>query len=561
MRNKTHAVEDWMREVIASLPQAEHIDENDFAAWAEALQAMDDFHPVSWHAKRLAGIGGSEAGVAEAQADVDDGVMPDSSRHMPTGLVQDKLVRRLPREPEPAMIRGNRVEEIAAERFLEQTKATRRPDLEAKVGQFSGAVPGHPWMVGNPDLVAEMPDGTIVLADIKAPNDPTRTAEREYVAQLHHYRRIMEAGGVVPDQMMLAKFDYKHFAIITVPVDYDADLERKILRGGDSLWQHVLEGREPDMSHCEVPKPDWESLDEADRTEVRLTIKDAEERLVLEKLAEKAIKADIDTQTDRIREAIGRLGPLRGVKSADLGFELAGFRNMLNVDETGFVEAMRAAGADEAAIDSAYKTKSQYNAEAMAARLAELGENPEVYRERSLDSKKAVEALAAAGIDYAQAFGDVATEKATFTVSKPKKGEPAEIFEAMEDYVNQTIPNMRAALFDPMDNPSSNAEQDTGAAPDPQPLEADETPDEPSRASAVTEQPAESSAESAQSLFDEVMGGAESLFTGASKTNAVAEADNAEQTPDDDPAGDPPAPEPAPSKTPRKDPLESFFPG
>lgn len=540
---------DWMMEAIRDLPQAGQIREDDFAAWAEAVQAMDDFHPLSWHIQRLRGIGGSEAGVAVAQAEVDDGVMPDSSRHTPTGLVRDKLVQRLPHPPEAAMLRGNRVEELAIERFLEQTGATRRVDLEQKVGQFSGAVPDHPWMVGNPDLVAEMPDGSVILADIKAPNEPSRTAEPEYVAQLHHYRRIMATAGVTPDQMMLAKFDYKHFNVITVPVDFDADLETKLLRGGDSLWQHVLDGREPDMSHCETPEPDWARLDDTSRVQVEQTVRDAEERLVLEKLAAKAINDDITTQTERIREALGELGPLRGCKAPDVGLTLAGFRNAISIDEAAFTEAMRNAGADAASIDAAYKTTSQYDTDAMARRLAELGENPEAYRKRSLDTTKAIKALEAAGIDYNRAFGEIAVETPSFAISKPKKGEPAEIFEAMERYVEQTVPNMRAALFDPMDKeaPAEVADDASKAEPTAVEVAAAEPDGEPAK-----QVPA-------NSLFDQVMNDAG--MGDASRTHDAGDA-NAPVV-DPDPVGDP-APAPTGDSTPRrptKDPLDSLFPG
>lgn len=517
---------------IRDLPQADQIDREDFTNWAQALAGMDDFHPLSWHIRRLRGIGGSEAIAALAQAEIDEGRVPEAAWHTPAGLVQDKLVRRAPLAPEPAMIRGNVIEEIAADRFLEQTGAKRRADLEQRVQDQT--VADHPWMVGNPDLIVQMPDGRVALVDIKAPNEPTKDAEPAYVAQLHHYRRIMAEAGVTPDAMMLAKLDYKSFSMITVPVDYDPALEARLLRGGDSLWQHVLEGREPDMSHCEAPTPDWASVEEGRQAEIKAIVKDAEERLVLEKLLAKSIDEDIKGQIQRIRDALSELGPLRGSKADDLGMSLIRFGAGVSIDEAAFTAAMRDAKADEALLASAYKTTANYDSEAMAKRLAELGDDPERFRLSKLDTTKALQAMEQAGIHYERALGSIVSEKPTLTVAKPKKGEFAEVFEAMEFWVEQTMPNVRSALFSALED-------------EPTPAPADEA-----RGSLFTEM-----SESGGAIFSQTFSaGDESPAALVNEPEAKAEA--APERPD--PVGKPSATEnPAPDK--RTDPLDSLFSG
>ena len=448
-----------LEQAVSGLPQAEHIRFEDLKAWASALEKAGDVHPISWHIKRLHGIGGSEASVAVDQYMLDRGEQPEWGRHTPVDIVRDKLLRRLPDTPSVEMRRGNGVEELAIERLLEQTGAARRVDLEQKVGTFSGHVPGHPWMVGEPDLVMEMPDGAIILADIKAPNEVSTSVEPAYAAQLHHYREIMEAAGVAPDAMMLGKFSYADYAVKTVPVDYDERLVEQLREGGDSLWAHVCAGTEPDIEAGARPMPQWSELAPEEREHVSATIADAEERLVLEKLAAKEIEADINAQRERIDEALGKLGPLKGVKADALGLSIAGLRNSLVVDEQAFAKTLERLDASDR-IDEAYERKAQYDGDAMARRLAELGEDPEAYRVRKLNPKKAVQTLESAGVPYAEAFGTIVEEKVSLSIGKPANAEKKATYETMENYVSETIGAMRSALFSAMD---AEADAEVGA--------------------------------------------------------------------------------------------------
>ena len=424
------------------LPQGPQLKDRHIESWMERMAGSEDFHEPGWHYDRLKGIGGSEAVVAVQQGLIDEGRAPDRPFDLPKGLVLEKLLMIEPDPTNPQMLRGNRFEDLIAERFLEEQGAKRRPDLMQRVAEVSGKVPGHPWMVGNPDLIVELKDGRIALVDIKAPSRAGADVDYGYKVQLHHYRRLMMAADIPPDKMILGNFDWPSYHVMALPVAFDERLDELHRKGGDALWEQVVKGQVPDNREINWPRPEWERLSAEEQEGLRHRIGEQEERYLLKKMLADEAAAEAKKESARLAETIGQLGPARGARPADYGLALAGLTTRVKVNEDRFLDALRKMEKSGHA-EKAYEPGKQYDVEAMADRLKALGEDPDDYRKPRLDNDKAISVLEQNGIPYSAMVGDIVEETPTLRLTKPKKGERLDLYrgigEVVETHFDETL--------------------------------------------------------------------------------------------------------------------------
>ncbi len=418
------------------LPQGQVLSEQSILNWMERMEKSNDFHGAGWHYRRLTGIGGSEAGHAVQQSIVMDGGAPERIRgRWGRHLVMEKLLELRPDDPTAAMLRGNHFEELIIQRFLQQTGAVIRQDLMDAVAEASGEIGEHPWLVGQPDLIVEMPNGDILLVDIKAPSEPSEKAQPEYVAQLHHYRCLMAEARVPPNGMVLGNFNWRDYAINQIDVPYDRRIDDRLRRGGDNLWQRILDGNIPDASEVSWPKPAWDLLKPEDQDLLRQSIADNEESFLFAKMVSDRAKKRADEAADLIREDIRRLGPARKRKGEDYGLSMVGLTTRMAIDAEKFRETIDAFGLNRQA-ERAYVAGKDWDGDAMAKRLEELGEDPNQFKKRTINQDVAIEVLEEMGVSYDVAMDQgVIVENPIPTFRKPTKGKRFEVYQDFSEIV------------------------------------------------------------------------------------------------------------------------------
>jgi len=147
----------------------------------------------------------------------------------------------------------------------------RRDDLKHIVEL--GGHPAMPWMRASLDGLYEI-NGKLWIIDFKAPSETSLEKHREklsigYISQLNHYAMVARGFGVEVDNLALVMFDYRRFGekpIIIFEVQPDLELQRRIAKGGRSLWhEYVLAGQVPALKEGlvdAVPQGLIENLEE-----------------------------------------------------------------------------------------------------------------------------------------------------------------------------------------------------------------------------------------------------------------------------------------------------------
>jgi hypothetical protein len=275
-------------EEIAALPQvkSDAVKKPDIMKWLDQVARIDP-QRISWHVRRLGGIGGSEIasvmGLKGAYA-------------TPEMIAKQKLMIIPPFRPTAAMQRGAVAEPYIRELFegaadtgtaVEMSENLRsnalraviqdlfgtemdrrfgagtwkaRPDLEELVQRPKKRVGGLPeWVIGSPDRIYEINNGFqtfIVVVDFKAPAEKTMDEIRSnpakllpWRAQVQQYGAILADHGHPPARLVLAVFNYANVGTSTFYIDETVpapDVCQLMLDAGTNFWErHVLTGNVP----------------------------------------------------------------------------------------------------------------------------------------------------------------------------------------------------------------------------------------------------------------------------------------------------------------------------
>lgn len=252
--------ESALNKIVAALPQRDQISDSVVARWVERTGNIDPGR-IEWHARRCRGFGGSDIGtlVRGLRGMPMDGFSTDRE------IVQSKLMLRSPDPQNGHTRRGTILEPLIRDLFLARYQAKARNDIVDAMQSYVSTK--HPWLVGNPDEIAEMPDGSIWVIDYKSPTPKTMDEYRsaggisfDYSAQVHQMELIArEAANVEIAGRLLCSFDIMEGDIDVRFVEYDPDLVADILRAGDYYWnEFVMKGLVPAMA------PDKEPLELTD---------------------------------------------------------------------------------------------------------------------------------------------------------------------------------------------------------------------------------------------------------------------------------------------------------
>lgn len=267
-----------MRQILDSLPQLSVIDPEDATRWVAGILKSHGSR-ADWHARRLLGIGGSEMGavVSFYRGEKSEGFSSVEE------VTEGKLMKRLPGFETWHMRRGNVLEVLARQTFLDKVKGTIDHEAMNALSRAS-KLAGYEFMVGNPDDIVLI-DGKRYIAEYKVPNTYSEEVEFDYEVQTHHYATLAKMAGIPIDGIYLVKLDLpsqmtKHLTdtisnmiptqvaelarsinkvnlpgcrVVPLEMGINKSLQVELLAAGKDLWNDfVLKGRVPMTSVREL---------------------------------------------------------------------------------------------------------------------------------------------------------------------------------------------------------------------------------------------------------------------------------------------------------------------
>lgn len=208
---------------------------------------------TDWLEKRRSGIGGSDAPVI---------VLGEHFGRTWTDLWMDKVGLAEPQTETPAMRRGKRLEDVAADLYTEQTGQKVR-----RVNRIISA-DDYPFMLANVDRIIT---GTDDILEIKVPaSHVIRKYRREgvpqgYQIQGQHYLKVLGRGAVV-----FGLYDVEWDEVLVIRVERDEELISLMVDKEAEFWGYVQAGEappEPEAPAVDLPavggevitmdSPDW----------------------------------------------------------------------------------------------------------------------------------------------------------------------------------------------------------------------------------------------------------------------------------------------------------------
>lgn len=224
-------------DILRSLPQYNAVSPRRFD-WFDSLKG-DRFHTPYWHYQRLFGIGGAES-LSCLQVHI--GLQGYEFRHLdsfvnPWDVYRAKTLERPIGVPTPAMVREGMFADRVKQLFLDTFAASEVQDLYGHLKP----VAEHPWLNGRPELFAQVGD-ELWLVHIQIPGKVSTEIPLRDIAQLHHYRNLSVMNMITPDRMVLGVYDFTQCRVLPFLVEYDENLSRDMLAGGDAFWKMILRG-------------------------------------------------------------------------------------------------------------------------------------------------------------------------------------------------------------------------------------------------------------------------------------------------------------------------------
>jgi hypothetical protein len=350
-----------------------------------------------WHAVRAGGFGGSEIGVLVRNH---GGVRADhqASAH---DIVEGKLLRRTPSESNAHLRRGHENEDLHAQRFYAKYGASR--DLAA-YDALKSVTGRHPWMRYSPDDVVSMnvqmvmaPDGQWQpapcaqpkrwLIDYKSPSkvEPDDEIAFQYACQLIQGAILSAEAEIVLDGLMLSQSDWANWCLKDDVVTWNEQIGKMVIDSGDHYWDFVLRGEVP----AYIRTPMMDGMDDylarysahAEAYAAVQGLKDAAEKRAAQ------IKA---LMLDPIAKM--RFGDAKLAFGAP-GNAVLTVSTMKMLDREAAYKVLPPASIEKCA------GKLEYDPDAMAAKLSELGFDPKQFRKRDLDAVKVYAEAASLGLD------------------------------------------------------------------------------------------------------------------------------------------------------------------
>lgn len=189
--------------VIETLPQRSVISDSTVDHWIRGIIKRDPERAV-WHAHRAAGIGGSEVGELLLTA-----MGKSNAYNTLEDLSRMKLLQQFPIPPTIHMLRGTAMEPLAQpvyHKLSNHKSLLETPEIKEA---FSKPHPDYPFIIGNPDEVAQA-GNKVLVTDFKVRSnlDSEDAIKLINAAQVHWYGLLYEGYfKKLPDYYALAELD------------------------------------------------------------------------------------------------------------------------------------------------------------------------------------------------------------------------------------------------------------------------------------------------------------------------------------------------------------------
>jgi hypothetical protein len=379
-------------EILRTLPQYNAVSPKRFD-WFDSL-SQDRFHEPYWHYQRLFGIGGSES---LACLQVHLGLQGYEFRHLdffvnPWDVFRSKTLAQPLSQPTPAMVRGSMFEDRVKQLFLDTFGGKEVHDLYSHLRP----VKEYPWLVGNPDLFAQVGD-ELWLVDIKIPGEISSEISLGYISQLHHYRNLCALNRVTPDRMVLGVYDFSQGRVLPFQIRHDENLSRDLLAGGNAFWSMIVKGHMPRFE-VDPRKGDYEYGKVQNDLEVSpddlLELERLESTYVDRRSRFDEIKAECDELSVTIRTILGKYS---------IGNTLPGGLSFSGISP---------------------RFTSEPNGEKVSALVSNGVISPSVFVPESVDIRGLIEAAKSAGVDVSSYVSGTKIDSKELGIELKKAGVP-----------------------------------------------------------------------------------------------------------------------------------------
>lgn len=233
--------EKWSRNMCyRMLDEARALNPSENQMAITATQADAATQRLTWHLRRMSGIGGSEIGVFVGEKRGLNDAFTTARE-----IVAKKLCLGLPDRETVHTLRGKRAEDEMRAKFMAANPDMKRDDVALRRAA-AGRPASMPWLIGSPDEIVLQKDeeGRLrrIIVDYKAPGE---TVMKEtyahgpsfgYVCQLHHYAIVANSAGVPASRAILAPWDGQKWQMVSFNVGFERSLVGDILDTARSVW-------------------------------------------------------------------------------------------------------------------------------------------------------------------------------------------------------------------------------------------------------------------------------------------------------------------------------------
>lgn len=386
----TQAIKTRCYEIIDRFHHRAALRDDDIRLWVtEVVKAQGE--AAAWHATRASGFGGSDIGVLVRN------FKGDRADHMNSAhdIVASKLLKSVPEEDMGDLRRGHENEPAHAKKYYEKYSAQRD---EASYNTLTNSQGLRVWMRYSPDDVilmpASLPNPALkglyarrLLIDYKAPRkvEEDDSVAFQYSCQLHQGAMICAKAGVHLDGLMLSQYDWAHWELKDDYIAYDPEISRLILQAGDHYFDYAMRGELPPYIFTRKFDREAEFIDAFGEKAQRLAQISAVGKAFLDKAESLGQELKQGLKDVRLAGKKMQLGDL-AVTAVNL-VDHEQINKLLSRDEIALLRKT---------------TAPDFDSEAMASKLTELGVDIQAFRIDKIDADKAYPLLIEKGFDPEQ---------------------------------------------------------------------------------------------------------------------------------------------------------------
>lgn len=431
--------------LIDALPHRQHIKDEHAVRWIDRVtewldQGKFSSFSMAQHIQRCATIGGSEIASVLNHYRGDHSVFKSA-----TQLALEKLMVFAPQPSLGIMQRGNDLEPIIRQKFIDQFQPVAVLTDHPAVREACVAKDQLPWTACSPDEVVAIRNGNRLIrliVDYKSPNpgsydDPSEPVPFDYQCQLELYtakleanRHILEGAGLVkPGEAfihgkLLFPWDLVKWEASPRIVPIDLVLREEMLDAGQRFMnEYIMEGRVPEI----LKRAEFSGFTPEHNAELAA----AAERYAFWKQVETHAKEQY-SEAAKTMEGIANAYNLDAMKAS---FGAAGLSGKYVASPEKIELAAMQAGVNLEAFLTAGK-KPKLDPEVVADKLSLHGVDPESLYVKTIDYDAAAQHLHDTyGIDPIS----MATQEVAVSLTRAKKGTEREHLDALAISATQQL--------------------------------------------------------------------------------------------------------------------------